>query len=43
MIKWLTTLLEKKLTKKKYEVYKLRWKKAKLEQIKSRNEKQNIV
>lgn len=43
MIKWLTALLEKRLAKKKQEVIRLRWQKARLEQIKSRNSKQNIV
>lgn len=38
MIKWLTTFLEKRLAKKKHEVYKLRWRKVRLEQIKKQHE-----
>ena len=36
MRKRLFAFFERQLEKKKYEVYKLRWKKVKLEQIKNR-------
>ncbi len=37
MMNWLLSFLEKRLAKKKQEVIKLRWKKAKLEQIRRDN------
>lgn len=37
MMNWLVSFLEKRLAKKKQEVIKLRWKKAKLEQIRRDN------